>query len=78
MAGEDLTAEYDRFETGGDFAHFQRLVSASPDFEEVPVRAPYSNDLGFVERWYRHGATQRMYRLVEPDGPFRGLWQIVR
>ncbi len=77
MPEESLTAEYDRFRAPADFAYFARCISLSKDFEEVPVGQPYSN-VGHTEGWYRHLPTQKVYRLVEPDGPFQGLWEIAK
>lgn len=48
-----------------------------PTWEEVPVEVPLS-DVGFVERWYRNTSTGEVWRLVEPDYPFLGVWERMR
>jgi hypothetical protein len=77
MESESLTAEYSAFNSASDFSHFRRMIESSLDFERVAVLARYSN-VGFEESWYRHLPSSKVYRLVEPDGPFRGVWEIVR
>ena len=62
---ESLTNEYSRFNSWRDYEYFLRLVKNSPEFEEVPVRKPYSNVGGFVQFWYRHRPTGRVYRLEQ-------------
>jgi len=74
---ESLTNEYRRFNSWRDYEYFLRLVRNSPEFAEVPARKPYSNVGGFVQFWYRHRPTGRVCRLVQPDGPFRGAWELV-
>jgi hypothetical protein len=50
-----------------------------PEWEEVAVEVPWNIHVaGLTERWYRNTATGEVWRLVEPDGPFRGEWERVR
>lgn len=74
---EDIRAEYPwGFKSASDYKYFCRLIEQDAGFESVPVRTPQSN-VGFVERWFRDKQTAKVYRLVKPDGPFRGSWEVV-
>ena len=48
-----------------------------PTWEEVPVEVRYSNAGLLKERWYRNTETGEVWRLVEPDYPFQGVWERV-
>jgi len=74
---EDLTSEYlNGFKSWSDYEYFRRLVEHRTEFESIPVRSHYSN-VGHVEFWFRDKRSNRVWRLVEPDAPFRGLWAVV-
>jgi len=45
------------------------------DLIEVPVQKPY---VGFQEQWYKCTTCSQVWRLVHPDFPFKGLWNIVK
>jgi hypothetical protein len=50
-----------------------------PAWEEVAVEVPWNIHVGgLTERWYRNLATGEAWRLVAPDGPFRGVWERVQ
>lgn len=59
-----------------DFDAFVALLKAANDFSPTPVTAPYSN-VGLLEYWYQCRKCQGVWRLVEPDPPFAGLWERV-
>lgn len=59
-----------------DFDKTERALKASADFVEVPVTDPYSN-VGLTESWYECQRCKTIWRLVEPDAPFAGLWKRV-
>lgn len=59
-----------------DFDAFVSSLKAMAVFSQVPVEAPYSN-VGLLESWYRCDQCQSIWRLVEPDPPFKGLWERV-
>jgi hypothetical protein len=75
---EALDIEYPNgFRTAADYRHFLSLITSSPDYERVPVTKVRSNIGGTIETWYRNVRTGRVYRLVEPDDGFRGIWYLV-
>jgi hypothetical protein len=44
----------------------------------VPVRKPYDGSKLFKEKWFRCGGCEKSWRLVEPDVPFRGVFEVVK
>jgi hypothetical protein len=68
------------FQSASEFDRFVAWMSdqvQSATAEEVPVRDPYLGATAFHEKWYRHVASDRTWRLVWPDGPFTGLFEPV-
>ena len=65
-----------RFEGISDFLRFQSSIEADNDWVKIPVGSPYAN-IGLQEDWYKHKLSGEIWRLVEPDPPFRGIWERV-
>jgi len=63
------------FNGWADFDKFAAQV-ASSGFNKIPVKEPYS-DVGFVEQWFQCDQCGNVWRLVEPDPPFKGNWSKV-
>lgn len=61
------------FAGGRDFDSFSAKLKAEPLLIPVPVKIPYST-VGLLERWYQCSRCSIVWRLVEPDPPFPGLW----
>ena len=57
-----------------DYDYFSEMLKKDKNFISVSVTEKYSN-FGFLERWYRCVKCQTVWRLVEPDPPFKGLWE---
>ncbi len=70
---EELRAD-GAFTSSADYFAFIKEIENSADLIETPVEKPYSN-VGLIERWFKSKSSGRMWRLVEPDFPFKGLWQ---
>lgn len=70
------TREKETFSDWTDFDNFSLSISHNPEFVAISVMAPYAN-VGLPEKWYRCVHCGTVWRLVEPDPPFRGLWQKV-
>ncbi|MYN20055.1 hypothetical protein GTP81_25265 [Rugamonas sp. FT107W] len=64
------------FSGWSDFDKFEAKLKGDVAWENIPVKVPYSN-VGISERWYRCLRCSRVWRLVEPDPPFSGLWKEV-
>jgi hypothetical protein len=70
----DLTPEYSGgFKSWNDYEWFKKSIQTNADFAEIPVEKPYLP--GFLELWFLHRPSGQKYRLVQPDPPFRGVWQ---
>ncbi len=69
----------DGFRSPGEVLRFQSWIAAqvvSGMAIKVPVSAPYIGG-GFDEEWYQHLDSGEIWRLVKPDFPFTGLFQLV-
>ncbi|MCQ8895785.1 hypothetical protein NQT62_04925 [Limnobacter humi] len=64
------------FDGWKDFDSFVELLNKAGVVSTTPVITPYFN-VGLSENWYRCEKCQRVWRLVEPDPPFSGLWERV-
>lgn len=64
------------FSGASDFAEFLAALKEARSLEEVPVAKKYAN-VGEVESWHRCSTCQCIWRLVEPDPPFAGVWERV-
>lgn len=61
--------EYRRF-----VCHIEQELDAAI-VEELPPDMNYGQGEIYGGRWLRHTASGRVWRLVPPDFPFRGLWE---
>lgn len=66
----------DSFSGWNDFDDFSSSLRMDPRFVPIEVKVPYSN-VGLQESWYKCRACDVVWRLVEPDPPFGGLWSKV-
>jgi hypothetical protein len=57
-----------------DFDIFAAAIKEVALFAVTPVLIPYSN-VGLLERWYKCRKCDQVWRLVEPDPPFAGIWE---
>lgn len=55
-----------------DFDEFSAQITDT-DFIAVPVKTKYSS-IGFIEKWFQCNECGNVWRLVEPDPPFKGNW----
>ena len=66
-------------ESGGfndfaDFYQFKEDISRSNLFRQVPVLKQFGGVGGLVEQWFECEGCGQVWRLVEPDPPFKGMW----
>ncbi len=71
-----MPIEPGEFSNMSEFLDFQALLKSSGDWEPVPVLHRFAN-VGEAETWFRCKSTNETWRLVEPDAPFRGVWEKV-
>jgi hypothetical protein len=64
------------FSSWEDFRAFQSEINKDSEYTEIKVESPYLS-VGLVEQWYRCRNCEAVWRLVEPDPPFKGLWRQV-
>ncbi|NVD69488.1 hypothetical protein HUX88_02805 [Duganella sp. BJB1802] len=64
------------FSGWSDFDAFEAKLNNDVVWVGIPVETPYSN-VGISEKWYKCLKCQKVWRLVEPDPPFAGLWDEV-
>lgn len=65
------------FKGWNDYDEFKTYIDKNTNFDPSPVVDRFSN-VGLVERWYRCRNCSCMWRLVEPDPPFAGIWERVQ
>ena len=66
------------FRSPGEFRRFERWIREAlrdGSAVEIPVKRPYAGPV-FEERWFR-AASGRIWRLVSPDAPFPGVFEVV-
>jgi len=59
-----------------DYRSHVTQVESDEAFIEVNVDSPMTN-VGLVERWFKCQKCTSVWRLVEPDPPFSGVWKKV-
>jgi hypothetical protein len=64
------------FKNSQDYFNFEKELLQNPKFEEVKVEK-LKNNVGFFERWYKCNKCGTVWRLVEPDSPYKGIWEQV-
>ena len=70
------------FTSPGEFSRFVRYIEnrvKDGDAEEIDADPDYEKGKIFGGRWFKDVESGQVWRLVEPDFPFKGLWeQVVR
>jgi hypothetical protein len=69
------------FSSLSEFTRFVSCIEAqvrAKRAEEVPVDPDYSAGEIYGGRWFKDLESQRLWRLVAPDYPFRGLWEPIK
>jgi hypothetical protein len=72
--------EIHSFGTPGEFRRFERWIKECLDegvLAEIPVAERYCGATVFQERWFKEVSSGRVWRLVNPDPPFRGVFEKV-
>lgn len=71
-----LSSKRDRFSSIDEYDDFLAAIESSPLFQSIDNQMSTDN-LGFHQKWFRKVDTGEIWRLVEPDFPFRGCWEPV-
>lgn len=70
--------EINEFFSISEFERFQKYIEGlvkDGDLIEIQVKKAYA---GFPEKWYKCKLCSKVWRLVYPDFPFKGLWNIIK
>lgn len=59
------------------FVKFLEEQITTGNIEEISVDYSYDKDCIVGGRWFKNIKNQEIWRLVEPDFPFKGLWELV-
>jgi hypothetical protein len=76
-------SNWEKIDDFQSYSEFERFVEWTVEqvksgvAEELPVRKPYIGASTFREKWFRHIASGRTWRLVWPDAPFTGVFEPV-
>jgi hypothetical protein len=76
----DVWKEVRGFSSLSEFSQFVRYIEeqvSSGIAEEIPADANYGRGEIFGGRWFKNNDSGEVWRLVEPDFPFTGLWERV-
>jgi hypothetical protein len=83
MADEMITCSWEEIDGFASHSEFVRFCDWMNDAitagkaSKVSVRKRYQGIESFTEEWFEHIASSTIWRLVHPDGPFRGLFEQV-
>jgi hypothetical protein len=72
--------EFHGFSSPGEYRRFVQYIEEqvkSGVAREIPVDPLYGKGAIYGGRWFQDVETRAVWRLVEPDFPFRGLWEPV-
>jgi hypothetical protein len=76
MCDCDSTRDSGKFADWQDFHDFESWLAKNSEFLAVPVRTSLPGDKD-AEKWFRCSKCDGVWRLVEPDPPFEGIWEKV-
>lgn len=62
------------FSSFPDYELHKKSVISSGLFSPIQVTQRYAGIGGVDEDWYKCNLCSRVWRLVEPDPPFKGMW----
>ncbi|MBK7208533.1 MAG: hypothetical protein IPH91_09770 [Elusimicrobia bacterium] len=68
------------FQTTGEFNRFVEFLKTQVNLgilQEIPSDPAYSKGEIVGGRWFREIKSGKVWRLIDPDPPFRGLWEMV-
>jgi len=62
------------FSSFPDYDTHKKVVLDSELFDDEPVAQHYGGVGGLAENWFKCKTCGEVWRLVEPDPPFKGMW----
>ena len=80
MITKDCTCDANRFSGGfrspSEYITLTTWIAQNSHFQQTPVLTPYDT-VGSKEKWYSCALCHQVWRLVDPDPPFTGVWERV-
>jgi hypothetical protein len=76
------TCPWEKISDFQSLSEFNRFVEWMADqtksgaAEEIPVEKTYLGGNTFREKWFRHIASGQIWRVVWPDAPFKGIFEL--
>ncbi len=73
--------EINGFKSLGEYNNFLQHIEAyidSGDVKEIITDPEYENGMLYGGRWFHIIETDEIWRLIEPDNPFKGIWEPVK
>jgi len=70
----------DRFRSSNEFKRFLVWIDEQEKngfAERISVKKPYEGSLLFDERWYKCKKCNTIWRVVAPDPPFEGVFELI-
>jgi hypothetical protein len=77
---DDDWEEIRGFASLGEYQRFVRYIEglvASGLASEIPAEPAYGVNEVYGGRWFVDKSTGKIWRLVKPDFPFRGVWEVI-
>lgn len=65
------------FKSLQEYYEFEISLKNDKNFNKIPVDSSYSN-VGLIESWFECNKCKKKWRLVEPDPPFKGVWEEIQ
>lgn len=72
----EIREEGKSFNGWNDYYEFRQKIDTEAAFKKTPVEN-FLYDVGLEEVWYQCVCCDRIWRLIEPDPPFAGVWNMV-
>lgn len=66
----------EHFRSPADYINLTKWISQNKNFHGTPVLRPYDS-VGSKKKWYSCEKCHQVWRLVDPDPPFTGVWERV-
>ncbi len=77
---ESVWAPIRGFASLGEYGRFKKYIEGQVSAgvaTEIPPDPTYGPGELFGGRWFVENDTQEIWRLIEPDFPFKGVWEPV-
>jgi hypothetical protein len=80
IGGVKMREEIHGFTSPSEYTRFLKYIQSlidSGEIEETEVEPDYGRGEIYGGRWFRYRDSCEIWRLIPPDVPFKGLWELV-